>query len=479
MHIPVMLSTMLMLSVLLALFAAPSFTVSAASRLQDTGDKLVVVIDPGHGGGNRGTTENNHEEKSMTMITARAMYEELQKYEGIEVYLTRTEDVELSLEERAAFAASVDADMLFSIHYNASLNHELYGSEIWVPLSAPFNGYGVQFGYEYLTEMRNLGLAIRGIKTRPGDNGDYYGIIRHSMENNIPAVILEHCHVDNENDAGFCKSDADLKAFGVADATAVAKYFGLKSTQLQADYSDYSLTDASLTSFNALTKYDETEPDVCEAEAVSYDAEKGIVTIQVAAADYDTPLMYYSYSLDGGNTFCDRKLWDSDTLTGKYTDTFLLELELPKETSAQIIVRAYNPYDLYTDSNLIDMASLGENSFSTDNALSPSETGAFAEASSEEPSMEQPSEESLPEESAAAEKKLPGTKTFLPAMAQETEQETEVSFFSFLKLCLIFAAILLAVVLVSQTIIYQKRRQKRRRQLQARKEEGDRTNHNR
>ncbi|MDE6923901.1 MAG: N-acetylmuramoyl-L-alanine amidase, partial [Acetatifactor sp.] len=119
------------LAVVVLLLLSP-VKAEAAARLQDTGDKLVIVIDPGHGGDNRGTIENNHEEKFMTMTTALAMYNELLKYDGVEVYLTRTEDVKMSLAERAEFAASVDADFMFSIHYNASANHELFGSEVWV-----------------------------------------------------------------------------------------------------------------------------------------------------------------------------------------------------------------------------------------------------------------------------------------------------------------------------------------------------------
>ena len=109
----------------------------AAPRLQETGEKTVIVIDPGHGGENRGTIENNHEEKYMTMTTALAMYQELLLYDDVEVYLTHTDDVDMSLKERAAFAQSVDADFLFSIHYNASENHELFGSEVWVYYVSP------------------------------------------------------------------------------------------------------------------------------------------------------------------------------------------------------------------------------------------------------------------------------------------------------------------------------------------------------
>ncbi len=204
--------------------------VRAAPRLQDIkGEKLVIVIDPGHGGENRGTIENSHEEKQMTMTTALAMYEELVQYEDVEVYLTHTEDIDMTLKERAAFAKSVDADFLFSIHYNASANHEFFGSEVWVSAFPPYNSYGYQFGCEFLTDMREFGLLVRGVKTRLGDKGlDYYGIIRESVALDIPAVIIEHCHVDEARDAVYCENDEQLRQFGKMDAAAVARYFGLK-----------------------------------------------------------------------------------------------------------------------------------------------------------------------------------------------------------------------------------------------------------
>lgn len=46
----------------------------------------------------------------MTMVTAMAMYEELLKYDNVDVYLTHTEDVNLSLADRAQFAEERNAD---------------------------------------------------------------------------------------------------------------------------------------------------------------------------------------------------------------------------------------------------------------------------------------------------------------------------------------------------------------------------------
>lgn len=436
------------------LLLIPSMEAEAADRLQDTGDKLVIVIDPGHGGDNRGTLENNHEEKFMTMTTALAMYEELQKYDNVKVYLTRTGDVKMSLAERAEFAASVDADFMFSIHYNASANHELFGSEVWVSLYPPYNGYGLQFGYEFLTEARKMGLLIRGVKTRQGDKGDYYGIIRESVERKIPAVIIEHCCVDNENDTDYCDSDEDLKNFGITDATAVARYFGLSSRELGVDYSDYSLIEASAATLNSLTRNDDTEPDVCQI-ALATDSDStfanGILTIDVTAADYDSPLMYYSYSLNGGVTFSEREVWPGcDTLTGAYADTFQLELEIPANVSPEIVLRAYNPYDLYTESNLLTVSK---------ELLA--ELAGSASASQDK------------QDEAVESKELPGATTFQPAVSESVEEAQEVSFLSFLKLCLVFVVLLFIVFFAAQYISYQKRRKRRR---QRRNDFGDSMN---
>ena len=95
-------------------------------------EPVVVVIDPGHGGENLGGEYEDYTEKDMTLIVANAMKEELEQYEGVTVYLTRTDDTELSLEERAEFAKSVNADFLYCLHFNLSEHHTLFGAECWV-----------------------------------------------------------------------------------------------------------------------------------------------------------------------------------------------------------------------------------------------------------------------------------------------------------------------------------------------------------
>ena len=442
----------------LCLFFQP-LPVHAAARLQETKDTVVIVIDPGHGGSNLGTIENGHEEKSMTMVTAQAMYDELCLYDNVEVYLTHSADEDMSLADRAAFAAEKNADFLFSIHYNASENHELFGAELWTSVFAPYNSYGYQFGCEFLKPLAEKGLLIRGVKARinekTGDN--YYGIIREAAARDVPAVILEHCHVDEERDEGYCETDEQLREFGRSDATAAAKYFGLASSRLGVDYSGYPLADVSPDYPVPITLRDDTAPDVCQISLQDTDTQAGLLTLNVSAADYDSPLLYYSYSLDGGTTFSRRESWpDCDTLSGSYTDTFTLTLEIPDGTVPDVIVRAYNMYDLYTDSNRCQSAE------------------RFYKTAADAPSVTQTASPDL------RPAQLPGTVSQeadgIPAVSDNVTPEKEVSILSFLEICLIFVCFLFCLLLISQLL---SRRKRRKRASYRRNEPGDRRNQHR
>ncbi len=223
-------------------------TAIAAGRWQDTGDELVVVIDPGHGGIDSGSSAYPPMEKDRNLATAIAFANELSRYDGIRIYLTRTSDVELTLKERAEFAHSVDADFMISLHYNGSGDHSQYGTEIWIPNAAPNNAYCYQFAQVWEAEMIQLGLTDRGSKVRINGLGrDYYGVIREAAYYNIPCVIIEQCHLDHENDRPWCDEESDMYRFARSDALAVAKYFGLRSDDLAVDYRNYDLADVDTT----------------------------------------------------------------------------------------------------------------------------------------------------------------------------------------------------------------------------------------
>lgn len=316
-------------------------------------DKYVIVIDPGHGGENLGTESNpNYKEKDILMKTARALVKELEKYDEFEVYLTREEDIDIELHERAIFAKSVNADFLFSLHYNASENHTLFGSEVWIPLNAPFHAYGYKFAYLHQLQMQDLGLFSRGIRTRKGDdNKDYYGIIRECAARNIPSVIIEHCHIDESRDALYCDEDADFEEFGRRDAIAIAKFFGVHEDLSDIPEELYKIKKNTIFSH---TLEDHSGPNVCTITEEHADYENGVLTIQVKASDKQTQIMYYTYSIDGGKTFSKFYPWpESDLIAGEQKLSISLLLSIPDGYIPKVAVRAYSKNEFYKTSNVL------------------------------------------------------------------------------------------------------------------------------
>jgi N-acetylmuramoyl-L-alanine amidase len=94
----------------------------------------LIVIDPGHGGKDPGAISPNQGlvEKDVTLAIAVRVKRFLEKLRpGVKVKLTRTRDIFLTLEERAAIANSMNADIFLSIHCNASKDNSSRGFETY------------------------------------------------------------------------------------------------------------------------------------------------------------------------------------------------------------------------------------------------------------------------------------------------------------------------------------------------------------
>lgn len=81
----------------------------------------LIVLDPGHGGSNPGarSAADGRDEKTFTLDWARRLAPLLEA-NGWRVLLTRTNDVDVSLYERVAFAEEQRADLFLSLHFNSS-----------------------------------------------------------------------------------------------------------------------------------------------------------------------------------------------------------------------------------------------------------------------------------------------------------------------------------------------------------------------
>ena len=80
---------------------------------------VTVALDPGHGGSSTGAQYGGVRESDLNLSIAQETAEAL-RAQGIGVILTRTGDEDVSLYQRTDLAAQAGADLLVSIHCNAS-----------------------------------------------------------------------------------------------------------------------------------------------------------------------------------------------------------------------------------------------------------------------------------------------------------------------------------------------------------------------
>ena len=306
-------------------------------------EPIVIVIDPGHGGENLGTTYLPIAEKYYNMTVAMYMKERLEEYEDVIVYLTHTEDIDMSLQERAEFADSVDADFLFSLHFNQSISHNIYGAEVWIPSEGTLYSQGYGMANEFMKEFDEMGLFHRGIKTRLGKKGDdYYGIIRNCALFDIPALIIEHCHVDHPNDISYMEC---LQEFGYRNADAVARYFALSTKDGSVDNSEYA--PLAVPTPNGRVSQDYTAPVFAKAELVVSDRFRQYATIHVTALEQETYIQHYAYSLDDGLTWSTYYPWT------KTVNSMTIRVNTAFCNTNRIIFKVSNQYDMEVITNAV------------------------------------------------------------------------------------------------------------------------------
>ena len=207
---------------------------------------LVVVIDPGHGGYQGGAQGNGLSEKVLTLSIAKYCKAELEKYNGVKVYMTREDDRALTLDDRTNMAKNWGADVFVSIHIN-SARAGAHGAEVWYPNptgNAGVHAAGQTLAQSILDQLVALGLYNRGIHWRnatiPPESEnlwyidsemgreDYYTVIYNSKANGIPGIIVEHAFISDPGDAStYLGNEAALKKLGVADAKGIAAAYGL------------------------------------------------------------------------------------------------------------------------------------------------------------------------------------------------------------------------------------------------------------
>ncbi|HSL99022.1 MAG TPA: N-acetylmuramoyl-L-alanine amidase [Candidatus Limnocylindria bacterium] len=103
------------------------------SAIPDKGGKIVVMLDPGHGGKDPGAVgPTGLQEKDVVLTIGRMVREKLSRDRQFDVEMTRDSDVFIPLEERTAMANQGNADIFVSLHINSSRNRGARGISTYV-----------------------------------------------------------------------------------------------------------------------------------------------------------------------------------------------------------------------------------------------------------------------------------------------------------------------------------------------------------
>lgn len=232
-----------------------------ASRSGKSAGKHVVVIDAGHGGKDPGALALlGGREKDITLKTALALREVLEKSGRYSVKLTRDSDVYVEHEDRVTMARNWGAELFISLHADAAGAKTVSGASVYtisargetrIDREATKNDWKISIEDGTPERLNGLleDLVKRETKTRSAEFAELLlpelaeagPVLRNTHRNagfyvllapDVPAVLLELGFLTNSVDAQRLQSDKGRKAAVRAIAGAIDAYFDQQDLRL-------------------------------------------------------------------------------------------------------------------------------------------------------------------------------------------------------------------------------------------------------
>ncbi|WP_018290866.1 N-acetylmuramoyl-L-alanine amidase [Verrucomicrobium sp. 3C] len=210
-----------------------------------------VVIDPGHGGEDKGArSRNGRYEKDYALDTARRLGTILRSH-GLPIAFTRTSDVFVPLEERVRIARTYPDYVFVSLHYNQS-EPSGHGVETYclAPRGAPSSNNGSWVRrVDYLplqgnsNDLLNTLLAheihLELVRLRPDDPEMDRGFRRARFvvlrDNPLPGILVEGGFLSDPVDSSWIDQPEYRQRLAEAVARGLGRFF--QATNLRASAS--------------------------------------------------------------------------------------------------------------------------------------------------------------------------------------------------------------------------------------------------
>jgi len=185
--------------------------------VRPTGLSYRIVLDPGHGGKDDGTTSvYGLREKHLNLAVAVAVGRLLQQ-RGQQVWLTRDRDVYVSLEDRARIANNLRVHLFVSIHADSAANASADGFTVYVANSASWRSRSA--GKVLADAMKGTGLSSRGVRTAN---------FRVLVQTTCPAALVEMGYLSNRREAALLSQPVFQGRVAENIARGICAYLGVR-----------------------------------------------------------------------------------------------------------------------------------------------------------------------------------------------------------------------------------------------------------
>ena len=178
-------------------------------------NKFSVVIDPGHGGPDPGAIGIGGIRETDVVLEVSKIVKDLLSEKGVNVLLTRKNEIDLDLPPRVSFANNKDADIFVSIHANASRGkrRDINGLETFY-----YRGWRGRLLAKRIQQQIlrvSPGSPDRGVK-----QGRFY-VIKNTR---MPAVLVEIGFLTGRLDARRLEKTSHRKRLAYAIAKGILEY---------------------------------------------------------------------------------------------------------------------------------------------------------------------------------------------------------------------------------------------------------------
>jgi N-acetylmuramoyl-L-alanine amidase len=184
-------------------------------------EKIVVMLDAGHGGDDYGThslTKPVYHEKYLNLSTTMMVKNFLQQF-GFEVMLTRSDDTFVSLDKRSLFANEQKPRVFVSIHFNSAPSPDAEGIEVFY--------YKNEADKTRMVKSKALAQAVLDktlLNTQAKSRGVKQGNYSVIRETDMPAVLIEGGFLTSTAEMERIKNASYLKSLALGIAQGIQAY---------------------------------------------------------------------------------------------------------------------------------------------------------------------------------------------------------------------------------------------------------------